>query len=330
MEKRLFIFNPETDYALASDREYYTPPGNVIEMRRNMCLIPSILANEEDAILLLDDISFEKYQTLPYYSNVSKKKLSIFKMTDLENDIELQSQYIAIPWGWNRSIRRTLLDRLPMLRGIPDANYINKLRQLSHRRTTIRMFDEMRTIISPNIHYPIEIYDVEDGIKLFRQNRNLYFKVPWSSSGRGILLADDREEKHVRPWLSGIIRRQGSVMVETAYDRKLDFATEWNISEDGYVDFLGYSVFNVSRRGKYHSNESGDQNKLHEIIKRTSEKWNDEIIEVQQQTIGKVIAPSYHGPLGIDMLITTDGDINPCVEINLRHTMGMLNLESTH
>ena len=31
----------------------------------------------------------------------------------------------------------------------------------------------------------------------------------------------------------------------------------------------------------------------------------------------------YVGPVGIDMLADKDGRVNPCVEINLRHTMGM-------
>ena len=35
------------------------------------------------------------------------------------------------------------------------------------------------------------------------------------------------------------------------------------------------------------------------------------------------IAPHYDGPLGIDMIITTDHRLHPLIEINLRTTMGM-------
>ena len=47
------------------------------------------------------------------------------------------------------------------------------------------------------------------------------------------------------------------------------------------------------------------------------------MIELQRDAIAEVVAPGYSGPLGIDMLATGDGRINPCVEMNLRMTMGM-------
>ena len=46
------------------------------------------------------------------------------------------------------------------------------------------------------------------------------------------------------------------------------------------------------------------------------------LIERQQKILNEVIAPHYEGLFGVDLLVTADGRINPCVEINLRRTMG--------
>ena len=39
------------------------------------------------------------------------------------------------------------------------------------------------------------------------------------------------------------------------------------------------------------------------------------------------MAPFYDGPLGIDMLVTSERNIHPCVEINLRDTMGRVAID---
>lgn len=111
-------------------------------------------------------------------------------------------------------------------------------------------------------------------------------------------------------------------MMEKAYDRKLDFATEW-LCENGEVRFIGYSVFNVSRRGKYHGNITENQTSLRNIIEDKAGQSLSTTVECQRGAITTLIAPDYDGPVGIDMLVTASGAINPCVEINLRHTMGM-------
>lgn len=114
-------------------------------------------------------------------------------------------------------------------------------------------------------------------------------------------------------------------MMEKAYNRRLDFATEW-ICENGKARFIGYSVFNVSRRGKYQSNYNGSQSELLSEINRVSGQWTPKYLEAQRAALDVIVAPHYDGPLGIDMLVTDSRAINPCVELNLRHTMGMLNL----
>lgn len=320
----LHIFNPDTDYALASDRRYYTPPAYVTALRKRLALLPALYAREGDSILLLDSPDIP-LTSLEYYDICRDKSIDIVSLCDCHDGISSGLELTAEPWGWNRNIRQILCDNFPRLKGIPDKDAIGRLRNLSHRRTTIEFLTYLKESLPNEIEIPVEINNPEVAMQAYRENRSRFFKAPWSSSGRGIILTDDLEPKHVEPWIRGIIRRQGSVMMEKAYWRSLDFATEWRCDR-GSVSFLGYSVFETSRRGKYHSNERGSQEDLIGIIRNSCDSDPEEMTELQKRAIEKIIAPKYDGYLGVDMLATHSGAINPCVEINLRHTMGMINL----
>ena len=321
----LHIFNPDTDYALAADRRYYTPPAQVVAVRRQLALLPATYAGKGDYILLLDKPD-RPIESLPYYAEVLQKQIEIIGVETLKNKPQEFSDVSLRPWGWNRSIRQFLLDAIGKHRSIPSELQVNHLRELSHRRTTIAFHNELSDIVDNEIQPPVELCSVEEAMAAYNSSRNLFFKAPWSSSGRGILLTDDLEPRHVEPWLQGIISRQGSVMMEKAYPKVLDFATEWLI-ENGSARFLGYSVFKASRRGKYHSNINRPQEQLRDLIlKTTDNNWSNMWLERLQAAIERIIGDKYVGPIGIDMLVTESGNINPCVEVNLRHTMGMVYL----
>lgn len=317
---RLFIFNPETDYCLASGSESYTPPANVTEVRRSLAAVPARFAAEGDALLLLDDIDKAAMEELR--ERLAADGIEPVSLALLRADRHKFAAYTPVPWGWNRQIRRLLTTTVGEMPGMPSAERIDEIRRLSHRRTNIKMFDAMKSRLQPGIELPAEISDPDTALDALDRHGRLFFKAPWSSSGRGVLLAEIEDRDKAALWIRGIIKRQESVMMEKAYDRKLDFATEW-YCRDGKARFLGYSVFNVSFRGKYHSNVAGTQRELSMLIGAVCPAWNEHYLELQRKGVESVFASSYEGPLGVDMLVTTDGAVNPCVEVNLRHTMGM-------
>ncbi len=324
--RRLYIFNPETDYALASDSEFYTPPARVIELRRRDALLPALFASSDsNGVLLLLDPYSSKIMNTKGGNAVIEKRLRIKSLDDAVKSAEEFKDYVPTPWGWNRQIRKLLHDSFGDMPGLPDNKKITILRNISHRRTTIEFIKRCSDWIDNEIELPIEVTDAEAAVRAFKNNRNLFFKAPWSSSGRGILFTGDLEERHVEPWIRGIISRQGSVMMEKGYNRKLDFATEW-FCDKGSALFLGFSIFNVSRRGKYHNNIIESQDILKKIISDACHRSVTDIVKHQQEIITSLIASVYDGPVGIDMLVTEAGAVNPCVEINLRHTMGMVGL----
>ena len=318
----LHIFNPDTDYARATDGMFYTPPAKVVELRAHLSLLPALYASEGDAILLPSECAPEMAPALPYYEQVALKRIELITWEQLEKAGKSRV-FIPTPWGWDLPLWHKLESVSESLTTLPPRGKIELIRKLSHRRTTIEFLREYNRIASFKTELPREYTRTEEAIKEWQNGRTLFYKTPWSSSGRGIMFTEGLERKHIEPWLRGSIRSQGSVIAETAYCKKLDYASEWSITPEGNVEYLGLSLFETSPRGKYLRNHNLSQSEINERISESSSGWNKEIIKAQKSVLSTLIAPYYAGPLGIDMLTTQDGEIIPCIEINLRRTMGM-------
>ena len=328
----IHIFNPDTDYALAAGNKIYSPPAKIVAMRKSMALFPSVFARPADVIMLIDDIPEKSLASSPYFNLFLSKNLKILRLHEFHKFDRILSEIhdpISVrPWGWNHTLLRLLSGA-----GIPDKflksrEEIDMIRQLSHRRTSICVRKALARSL-PHIHIDrtVELLTVEEGMAYAAENPGAYFKAPWSSAGRGVVNSIELTGKGLKEWMAGCIKRQGSFMGEIGRQRSGDFASEWTC-RGGHADFLGLSVFKTSGRGRYLGNINAPQSTLDKMIADMTPLWSQAVIEAQKNAIESIIAPYYDGPLGIDMFATTDGNLNPCVEINLRHTMGHATLWS--
>lgn len=331
----LHIFNPDTDYALASNSENYTPPVSILAVKSSLMLLPALYADRGDAILLPNDNPGLLTPLHPFAEFLSTKNITLVRPRHLKLFVQEKKDLKIRPWGWNRTLCKWLSSLGAPEHIIPSAEEMTVLRNLSHRKLTIPFLLNMKDVINDETQIPKEFTDVEDALEFWSanrlENREVYFKAPWSSSGRGLQFTKDLEKRHIEPWLRGIIRSQGSVMGEIAYSRSLDFATEWEC-QNGKAMFLGVSTFITSERGKYKSNVVAPQENIVAYILQHIDVYGNgnnlsAIIERQRLLLENYVAPYYEGPLGIDMLVTEDRNINPCVEINLRDTMGRVAID---
>ena len=128
-------------------------------------------------------------------------------------------------------------------------------------------------------------------------------------------------------WCKRVIEKQGSIMIEKAYERVRDFAMEFRLIQ-GEVLFAGYSLFYTEGTGIYR----GNRLLSNEAIVEKLNKWvsTEELDWVKEKLtvfFKNNIAPYYSGYIGVDMFIYQEGEnyyLNPMVEINLRMTMGMV------
>lgn len=325
--KNLFIFNPETDFAQADSNGNYTPNAKIRTLRRNMALVQSEIASLGDAILLLDGQRASDLPALPHYTTFREKHLSALFYEDLRR-LDYSNWHI-LPWGWNPTLRRRLLRYGADPASVPTEEQLNALRLLTHRRTTIAFHKELRRLgIHYNIGIPMEFQrfgKLEDWLK---QHPDCYLKAPWSSSGRGVIHTAAFPRDVITKWAKGVISRQGSIMAEPAMHKSIDFATEWEC-RDGEALFLGYSVFSTGTNSNYLGNTPGNEEMLLDEICRYA-KQEDVLTakECQRIAINNTISTHYSGPLGIDMLTDASGNINACIEINLRTTMGHIALKT--
>ena len=315
----IHLFNPENDLALSSGSAHYTARPNAMAFHRAGEALPFWWAEAGDRVIA---------PSVPEVWLAEMKKLFDIKVDFYKADMD-SAGFHARPWGWSLDAKSQFLrvgvDSMALL----TDEHIDRLRQLSHRRLTIEVLrrlslkcDFIKTPI------PIEAYTTDEAMSFISDSPSCYVKSPWSSSGRGVFstIAMPREELARR--IGGIIRRQGSVMCEVELDKVADFAMLFH-SDGKRVRHFGYSLFFNAATSAYVGNMIMDDAA---IVARLSqwvpETHLHEVALALQDILTELVASDYQGCFGVDMMIYRDDKggmaIAPCVEVNLRMTMGVV------
>ncbi len=314
---KIHLFNPENDLALAANSPYYTPRAAAASLRRAGALLPMWWAEEGDLILVDDTGSNDdKVNTLRQKYGLKGTPITHIEKTDYD-------AYEPDCWGWSSYTHHQLLNYGVSPAMLPDKATLERLRELSHRRTTIAIH---RHINTPLPLVPVEAFSMEEAFDVIDRHGNAVIKLPWSSSSRGIIYSEDVPRDTLSVYLSGIVRRHGSMLIEPRYNKIQDFATLFRCS-DGETIFEGLSIFTTDSKSRYQGNLVMAQTEMQKII---GIDLNDTILMIKE-ALDRVITPYYNGWLGVDMLtyLSDKGTpaIAPCIEVNLRRTMGVAALE---
>lgn len=315
---RLHLFNPENDLALALGKAQYTAPPNAQFLHNAGALLPAWFC-ENDGQIIANNIHYD-------WLNQQKELFNIGGTISTHNaTCEITS---CSPWGWSYNARKQFLDFGINHTILPNDNQLDKIRELSHRRTSIEINAKINDILGlPISTSPIEATNEEMVIEYSRKHHSIYLKSPWSSSGRGVINSSKLTENELIRRAKGIINRQGTVMCERALNKVHDFAMLF-YSDGRIVKYQGLSSFFNSDAGAYSGNIIGTQ----EFISKTITKYinlntlNNLAYELSN-ILSTIITPYYIGYFGIDMMIYKhEGKflIAPCVELNLRMTMGVI------
>ena len=310
MRMTLHLFNPSHDEALAFGAATYCPGSAARRMSELLWDLPRWWKEEGDEILRLPPDGSLRGVTSPDWGRVER----------------------IMPWGWDAHIVR-LLQRLGApAHLLPATADLERWRQLSSRHTTVLMLKHLRTSIANDsalqFMLPADSWWCTTSEELQRAvecaGGAVFMKAPWSCSGRGVWRCEGEDHDKAFRRATAILQRQGAVEVEPAYTRVADLAMEYECEADGTLRFEGLSFFDTSSSGGYQGNMVATQE---EIAARIAAYG---ICSVQQlQTAQSVVADAlrqvlgggYCGPLGVDMMLTPHG-LHPCVEVNLRMTMG--------
>lgn len=304
----IHLFNPENDIALAMRCANFTPPKGAVAISRAGAPLPLWWCKKGDAVLVPDRQTAMQAETIKQEYGLDGNVTTLAE-ADLTPD----------PWGWSLYTRRRMIMAGTDPALCPSDFRLESLRQLSHRRTTIAVH---RMIGSPETLIPVEADTVDDALRAIERRTDAVVKLPWSSSGRGVIYSSSMSYQRLRQQIEGMIRHQGSVMIEPHYDRLRDFAALFRTS-GGHAEFRGMSIFSTDSNGFYTGNIVAPQEYLYGRIDAPVLPVIDRLLTA----IETIIAPHYDGWLGVDMLIYRNShgqeQIAPCIEINLRRTMGV-------
>lgn len=324
----IHLFNPENDLALASGCSNYTPPPHAVAIHNAGALLPLWWAENGDSVIIPsryhnDGIRLAARLGLDI-NLIDSKSGSASGLTDFTDSI-------PTPWGWSHNAVRQFRCA-GAVHNLPDDETIDRMRRLSHRRSSIAILNELNLAMDESFPVAVEATSPEIVIETEKSFPGCFIKSPWSGSGRGIFQAQNIPEQVLAARVSGIIRRQGCVMVEKGLDKLLDFAALFycDTRPDSGPDirFEGLSLFSAESRGMYDGNIVAPQSILRQRLATYIDISRlDTIISHLQNILGNLLGNDYRGYCGIDMMIYhEDGviKIQPCVEMNLRMTMGVV------
>lgn len=314
----LHIFNPEHDLALAAGISNFTAPHAGRRLRVDLGFLPALWSGEDDCVLV-DNVAQATRTYGRIRARVGSRPGRFVEKAQLP---KLQIDQVK-PWGWDLALRSFLLRC--GVEAVPSEKTIADIRNLSHRKHAADLLSQLQIQGTTGLSWQA------DGLEEIRQLQSRFgrivVKAPWSSSGRGVRFLDSGLSDYQERWISHVIERQGSVVVEPYYNKVKDFGMEFESDGRGTIRYLGLSLFQT-RNGAYTGNIIASEEDKRSMIRRyVSDDLLNDIQENICNHLGLLYKDRYQGPFGIDMMIVArpDGDgflLHPCVEINLRRTMG--------
>ncbi|WCR24877.1 peptide ligase PGM1-related protein [Paenibacillus thiaminolyticus] len=158
------------------------------------------------------------------------------------------------------------------------------------------------------------------GTELLRQAGKLVLKDPYGVSGSGNLAVDSAP---LLERLIGFMRDQQragkrvQLLLEPWLEKEVDFSCHLQIRPDGAVSLLGVQQM-VNRGHNYGGSHAGEP----ELAERLNASG---YFAAMEQLAATLYEEGYFGPVCVDSMLLAGGRVHPVVEINARHSLGLLN-----
>lgn len=308
----IHLFNPENDLALACNDAHYVPPPIVSRMGRELALLPAVWAHEHDVLYVAG-----------------------CPVVDWGNIDRIE------PWGWSRALINRL-QKMGVPAGLlPSEEKMDAWRDLSSRKWAVQMLQHVlhgdgaftnkwRERLCGEAVYATHEEDVATACRSWQ---HVMLKAPWSGSGRGLYPWHGDYAGALQGWARKVLSSQQGVVVERLLDKCADLALEFVSDGKGNVSYAGLSLFYTQGKGAYQGS----------LVATEDDKWKlvascfpielfHDLIPYLETLLSVLLGTVYEGVLGVDMMLCSSLhdahflQLNPCVEINLRKTMGWVSV----
>ncbi len=328
--------------AIANGTVSYMPPSILQKFERDLSVISSYFAKENDFVVVKDPID-ESW--VSYMKGLGFKLPNYILRDKISENRELKNTELGFirPWGWSPVVHNIFKNIRPLcsvnFQNTPNSIWCESHKDLYSRITALNIYN----YITSNYDYdflageddvPKVCNSVKEVENLLERFDKLVVKAPWSSSGRGLLIIKDKSLSiQESQWISGILKNQSYIMAEEWREKLFDLSFHYFIDEKSRVKHIGNVSFFTDDKGSYQGNNlRALPSSLDESIYGFLRDGNMDVLsDILKDALEKSSLPeNYYGYLGVDAYVynTDDGlKIFPCVEINLRYTMGTLNLK---
>lgn len=326
---RLHVFNPENDLALACFSPHFIPPRSARLMARDLAALPAWWAGPGDAVRasvrdgewLRAGLQGSLLPALEWAEGACSSAVSVVE-----------------PWGWSPLLWEQVHGAGVAAGVLPDATALRRIRDGSCRSRAVELLAVLR---SPDDKFGREwgrwlcgesfyCTDEDAVARLLARFPDTLLKAPWSGSGKGLRLGRGGWVPPLTGWCRRVLREQGGVVVEPIYNKVYDLAMEFYSDGQGRVDYRGLSRFVTTPRGTYVGNRVAPEAEHARWLASflPAGLWQALRDELAAR-LSRMVGSDYRGPLGVDMMLCrpeNDGGLclHPCVEINLRRTMGQV------
>lgn len=317
---RYLLFNPENDLALAQGESHYNPPAPILSFASDLDLLPLWYADDDEVVLTNRSIPSDWMMHVRKSLGVNNRWMTMEEYWRTSHSADSLR-----PWGWNYSLYHSWCTKGKSEQSIDTLH----IRRLSSRENVIPLLNDpaIRSTLPNEFQMPEKLSSLSDVRHFVLSHPKAVLKSPWSSSGKGLCWTQGEWTTVQERWTESLLKKQGFVMGEHAYEKEEDFAIEF-CSVDGCIRFVGYSLF-VTENGKYKCNRLESDERLEQHL--TQYVPQESFRYLQQRLVAyftQTVAPHYQGYFGVDMMVCrlSEGGffVHPCVEINLRMNMGVV------
>lgn len=227
------------------------------------------------------------------------------------------------PWGWDAWLC-TLLRRAGAPAALlPTEAQLAALRRLSSRALAVSVLATLRDARFFGASALVHTLPEAQAAACRFGGTDFVLKSPYSCAGRGLVfvrleqdaagtlrLGSEAQQRR----LGKVLAQQGALVVEPRYPHDVDLALEFRY-EAGTLSCTGLNVFRTNAAGQYRGNVPDAHIPPADLA--LVHRAGEQLARILPRHLGA----DYCGPLGVDMMLAAHR-LHPCVEINLRHTLG--------
>lgn len=334
----LHIFNPSSETAIANGTLSYVPNKILLQFENDLSYLPSILAKNEDLVLM------NEYEDLSHIDLLHSLSFPVPGQILKRDFFEPQQKIISEIqdyklWGfapnWVHKLKKHTAVSSPQFESNPFYNWTEIHKNIFSRTEAKKILDSIISSKGNSIYIsennsPTVLFTTDQVEHFLNKHRQVVLKEPWSSSGRGvIMLRKSTLNTSIIQRINGILKQQGYIMAEPMLDKLIDLSMQFEM-KNRELNFIGTGFFSTNSNGQYQANFL---NQVPEIDKDILEFMEANIVELKSDLIKAIesskISEYYQGFLGVDVMIVNENNkikFQPCVEINLRSNMGTIAL----